>query len=291
MEYLVSVIIPVWNDASRIRLCIDALLKQKLDMNSFEVIVVDNASTDDTFKVLSEYPQITLLSEKRPGSYVARNKALKIAKGKYLAFTDSDCIPSENWLAECLRVAEAQSSIGVIAGDMRFFIDKNDKVEQRALDFETMFSMNQKINSQNGVSITANFFALKEIIIQFDGFNADLKSGGDHELSKRISDAGYETLFCQDGYVMHPARNVAELLVKRKRVIGGSWDREKNILKPLKFAWQAIKLFVKRTFQTLVSNKLSVSRKLGLIGLLFQIFYTSIIEIIRLAFGGISARS
>lgn len=260
-------------------------------MNSFEVIVVDNASTDDTFKVLSEYPQITLLSEKRPGSYVARNKALKIAKGKYLAFTDSDCIPSENWLAECLRVAEAQSSIGVIAGDMRFFIDKNDKVEQRALDFETMFSMNQKINSQNGVSITANFFALKEIIIQFDGFNADLKSGGDHELSKRISDAGYETLFCQDGYVMHPARNVAELLVKRKRVIGGSWDREKNILKPLKFAWQAIKLFVKRTFQTLVSNKLSVSRKLGLIGLLFQIFYTSIIEIIRLAFGGISARS
>ena len=93
----VSVIIPVLNDAPRLRTCLDALESQTFDL-PFEVLVVNNGSSDDPASVLRAFPAARLLHEQQRSSYAARNTGVRQARGEVLAFTDSDCIPAEDWL-------------------------------------------------------------------------------------------------------------------------------------------------------------------------------------------------
>ncbi|WP_272995638.1 glycosyltransferase family A protein [Paraglaciecola agarilytica] len=288
---LISVIIPVWNDEKRISFCLDALSEQTIGLDNFEVFVVNNASTDGTAKVLEAYPWITVLYESKEGSYVARNRAIGLAKGEYLAFTDSDCIPSKSWLQACVNCASQHSDFGVIAGKVAFFEALDSHVEQSALDFETLFSMDQKINSQSGVSITANFFVKREVVLSLGGFNASLKSGGDHALSKRIFALGKPVIYCADGVVSHPARNIKELLNKRRRVIGGSWDDSQSKNKVFTFTWRATKLLLKRQFKVILTGKVTFKSKPSISWLLIRIYFVSLSEIFRLSNGGISSRS
>jgi glycosyltransferase involved in cell wall biosynthesis len=288
---LISVIIPVWNDENRISLCLDALKKQSIGLENFEVIVVDNASTDGTSKVLKNYPWVTILYEPEAGSYVARNRAVNVARGEYLAFTDSDCIPSLVWLEACLKCAEQHQNFGVIAGEVSFFQPQESLVEQCAIDFENMFSMDQKVNSKNGVSITANFFVKSETVRDLGGFNRKLKSGGDHALSRDIYASGKQVIHCAEGVVSHPARNIQELLIKRRRVIGGSWDESSSQNKLSIFIWRATKLLTKRQIQVVITKKVTFRRKPALMWLLIRIYCVSLSEIMRLSNGGASSRS
>jgi len=112
MKPFVSVIIACRNAQGTLRCCIDSLLKQ--DYPSFEIIVADDGSTDNSRKILAEYGNlITVLSLPQCGPSVARNRALEITKGEFVAFTDSDCIAAsklDNELLACF------SQTGVVAG-------------------------------------------------------------------------------------------------------------------------------------------------------------------------------
>ena len=93
----VSVIIPTYNRCWILKEAIDSVLSQKF--TDFEVILVDDGSTDDTSALLSTYgSQITTICQKNKGVSAARNVGISIAKGEYIAFLDSD----DMWLTEKL---------------------------------------------------------------------------------------------------------------------------------------------------------------------------------------------
>ena len=94
----VSVVIPVLNDRDRLNLCLRALEKQSYPRDAFEVVVVDNGSDRPVGDVALSAVRVAVLSEPQPGSYAARNTGIRQAKGEMVAFTDSDCIPHEDWL-------------------------------------------------------------------------------------------------------------------------------------------------------------------------------------------------
>ena len=79
---IISVIVPVRNAAETLGNCLDALLSQDLNPESYEVIVVDNQSTDDSVAVAERYQGVRVLSESRPSAYKARNCGLRAAAGK-----------------------------------------------------------------------------------------------------------------------------------------------------------------------------------------------------------------
>lgn len=287
----VSVIVPVWNDARRVVKCIKALKNQKLSPEAYEIIVIDNGSTDATFEEVQRIDGISVLQEVKPGSYAARNKGLSVAQGHYVAFTDSDCLPDENWLASLIECAETHSNIGVVAGDVSFFKDEADEIDDASLAYESFFSMNQEEYARKGVCITANWLSKKEALLSLGGFNAKLKSGGDHDMAKRLTERGFDVVFCKQATVAHPARNKQEILKKRRRVIGGSWDKTDSKFKSVKLLWEAVKLYIKRTLLLLFSNKASLKQRLSVFGIISAIFFVSLSEIAKLTAGQQSTRS
>ena len=141
----VSVLVPVYNDVSRIGKCIDSLLNLNYPKELYEIIVIDNGSADGTYEFLSELIQevednsLSLIRCLTPGSYAARNAGLDIARGKCIAFTDSDCLVSTHWLQILLSIWEQEEGDVIVAGKVSFFSDSAKRTEQSALDFENMF--------------------------------------------------------------------------------------------------------------------------------------------------------
>ncbi len=93
-----SVIIPTFNRSHTLSRAINSVLNQKY--KNFELIVIDDGSTDDTWDVLAKYPDIKILKQKNYGVSHARNRGINVAKGEWIAFLDSD----DEWLPQKLEL-------------------------------------------------------------------------------------------------------------------------------------------------------------------------------------------
>ena len=90
-----------------------------LSPDDFEVIAVDNLSSDDSMAVARRRRGVRLLSEKRPGAYAARNQGIGAASGELVAFIDADCVPCPDWLGRLQSaMAEAPGTVVVIGRDI-----------------------------------------------------------------------------------------------------------------------------------------------------------------------------
>jgi len=105
----VSVIIPTYNASKTIDLCLASILKQ--DFPDYEVIVVDDGSSDDTREKIKKY-RVRLISKVHMGTPAARNTGFKASKGDILVFVDSDCVAKEDLIAKLIEPLK-DSKIGV----------------------------------------------------------------------------------------------------------------------------------------------------------------------------------
>jgi glycosyltransferase involved in cell wall biosynthesis len=104
----ISVVIPVYNAERYVGSCIEAFLSQDYSREKYEILIVDNGSTDASADIIERYPDITLLFEDRHGAYAARNRGIAEADGAIVAFTDPDCVPCPDWLS---NIAATMSSL------------------------------------------------------------------------------------------------------------------------------------------------------------------------------------
>lgn len=111
-------IVPFFNAGAYIRACVESLLTQSLPPEEYEILMVDNNSTDSSAAIVREYDRVKLLAETRQGSYAARNRGVAEARGRLLAFTDPDCVAAPGWLAS-FRTALAQPGVLVGLGARR----------------------------------------------------------------------------------------------------------------------------------------------------------------------------
>jgi len=115
MTIRISVIIPVYNGDPTIGACLNALAHQSLDRCEFEVIVLDDGSTDTTASVVSRHP-VRLITQTNQGAPAARNRGIDAARGQWVAFTDADCVPSRTWLENLLKAVKKGTSPGSALG-------------------------------------------------------------------------------------------------------------------------------------------------------------------------------
>ena len=121
----VSVIIPVYNRARAVMTCLEQLSLSDYDVNKIQVIVVDDASSDDSYEMLHRYaamfPHIITLQRgvNSKGASVPRNDAMAVASGKWILFVDSDDYIMPGAIADALAVVHAEPQVDMVC--MPFF--------------------------------------------------------------------------------------------------------------------------------------------------------------------------
>ena len=225
----VSVIIPVYNDRERLKLCLDALAVQTLPKDAYEVIVVDNLSDPPLDDVVEPYEGCHYVRETTPGSYIARNTGLAQAKGDILAFTDSDCIPVPEWLERGIKALEEHAPDGSIGGGIELFPANPDSPTAVEL-YEVVFGLNQLTNVNNfNFAATANMFTMRSTLEAVGPFDTELKSGGDMNWGHRVHEAGRPVVFAPEALIRHPTRDkLNQILTQARRHAGGRHDLGKQ---------------------------------------------------------------
>lgn len=219
-EGKVSVITPVYNAERYIARAIESVLAQTY--KNIEIILVDDCSTDNSAGIIKEYqrshPEIIYhLQEKNMGAGVARNKALELAKGQYVAFLDSDDL----WLPEKIsrQIELMQASKAAFSYAAIEMIDENDF----------------KVKSKRNIKVTCDYnYLLKNTIIATSSVVIDRIVLGDFRMSLRRGGQDYATWLqlLRNGTV---ARGINEALV-RYRLTPGSLSSNK--LKSIMQVWE-----------------------------------------------------
>ena len=244
----VSVVIPVYDDLERLKICLEALEKQTYPRNLYEVIVVNNNPLENIEPHIVRFNNVRLICESRRGSYAARNKGILNAKGPVLAFTDSDCIPLEDWLEKGVKHLLSQQNMGLVAGKIEITV--GDTENPTAIEvYEKITAFQQKIYVEKSkFGATANLFTFRNIIKDVGYFNDTFLSSGDNEWGNRVFEAGYKQIYADDTCILHPARKTfSQRFKKRIRIIRG-----KHQLGSLDFS---LRIFMRRLILPVVEAK------------------------------------
>ncbi len=114
-----SIVIPVYNEASSLPQCLKAIAAQTLKPD--EVIVVDNNSTDRTVEVTAQYKFVTLINEKQQGVQFVARAGFDEAKSEIICRIDADTRLPENWLAQVQDYFLSHESVAAVTGDCYFY--------------------------------------------------------------------------------------------------------------------------------------------------------------------------
>ena len=198
----ISVIVVARNEQENILRCVNSILKQNYPTDAFELIVIDDHSTDNTFRILSELDdeRLKVLSlkeyadeEQSIGSYkkYAITQGVSSARGTLIATTDADCIAPSNWLS-LISTFHKDSGAKMIAGPVDF-ISKNNWISiLQELDLIGLMGITAG-SMTNGIPTMcngANLVFEKEVFKQVGGYTDidDLPSGDDILLMMKIKD-------------------------------------------------------------------------------------------------------
>ncbi len=231
----VSVIVPVWNDEPRLASCLKALNSQTLPSEKYEIIVADNGSDRPPDQLVRSFGA-RLITVPRPGSYAARNAAVRVARGRILAFTDADCQPEPNWLETGVNLIVSSPRNIFVGGRIEVFSNSSQFTAVEVYDQVATFQQHRNIHEAN-YAMTANMFVPASTFRSVGLFDEELKSGGDSEWSLRAVSAGVEPVYCHDAAVRHPARGTRAAVQKKlRRLAAGHRDKAPSWVSCWKFS-------------------------------------------------------
>jgi glycosyltransferase involved in cell wall biosynthesis len=212
----VSVIIPAHNAGLRLERLLSALVEQTLS-DPYEIIVVDDASTDATPQRVARWPTVRYVrADRRAGAYAARNRGLHAARGSVLAFTDADCAPMPSWLARGVEALAGE--IDLVAGGIETELPARPSIA--ALVDSIRFLDQELYATVLGYGATANLLVRRSVFERVGGFNERLRSGGDREFGMRATDAGAVIRYAPQAVVRHESRDTLRALARKSVRIG-----------------------------------------------------------------------
>lgn len=194
-----AVIIPHYNDCVRLTRCLTALAPQLID--GVEIVVADNASTEDLSQVKAQFPEVRFVTEPAKGASMARNCGVANTKAPGLIFLDADCMPGSSWLAR----ACALDAKGAVFGGRVDVFDETPPPKSGAEAFETVFAFKQEdYIKKKGFSVTANLVTTRDVFEATGPFLTGVSE--DVDWCRRAVAAGHELRYDDALVVSHPTR-------------------------------------------------------------------------------------
>jgi len=200
---LVSVIIPAFGQPQKLRRAVRSALAQDMSPVEYEVIVVDSYSTDENQKVVAELQSeaqcpLRFFRKQPEGPGPSRNLGAKQARGEFLAFMDSDCEASPQWLREA--VDAFADGVGLVSGK----IVPGPSPDQSVLNFTL------EVREEHFLYHAANIVYRRIAFEEVGGFLADISplsekpmGGEDVDLAWRVKRAGWASCFAGNAVVVH----------------------------------------------------------------------------------------
>lgn len=194
-----SVIIPAFNEAKVIGQCLAALQKQSLPRDCFEVVVVDNGSTDGTAEAAAVFEgslNLRVLFTTAPCISGVRNLGSSFANGRFLAFLDADCIAPSDWLEKAAELLQADSARVIGA---HYLIPPNSSWLAKAWYGD----MSTRKSGPVSYVPSGDLLVSRENFFKIHGFDPEIATSEDTDFCKRASDAGLPTIAIPELGVVH----------------------------------------------------------------------------------------
>ncbi|MBI2480774.1 MAG: glycosyltransferase, partial [Planctomycetia bacterium] len=210
---LVSVIVPTFNRAGWLADALRSLTQQQTgDKFTFEIVVCDNASTDDTAQVVASVAESSMIPirycfQSQAGDAPTRNRALQHAAGDWLAFFDDDQIASGNWLSELVAAAEKTGG-QIIGGAVQLDLTSRQRSEYgsyvcEALRETDLYPQLQPY-LQRALPGTGNALVSRAVFNAIGAFDESFASGGsDYDFFGRARAAGFAMWYTPDAVIRH----------------------------------------------------------------------------------------
>ncbi len=208
MTLSASVVVPAYNAESTLPDCLESLGQLVYPRDCYEVIVVDNGSTDRTPELAKAYP-VKLVTEPRQGAASARNCGVREAGGEVITFIDSDCVVDPHWLQKLMSRFESPN-VNVCGGRVEAWhptsIVERYIVLRRILDQEKMLESSRPFGLP--FIVTANAAFRRQVFDKVGYFDetldvAGVAHGEDADLCWRIQWAGLRLDYEPDAIVYH----------------------------------------------------------------------------------------
>ena len=207
----ISVIVCTYNRADWLREAIESLVTLETDGYTYEVLVIDNASTDETPDVVKQAAEssactVRYVREDEPGVSFARNRGLQESEATWIAFFDDDEIAEPDWLLQLMKAAKEQN-VKCVGGGVRLKLDEGSDRKLRPwvrVILGSTDSMTAQMYDGKRVPTTGNMLIHTEIFEKIGMFRTDLVEGGeDTDVYHRARLEGYEAYHAPQALTHH----------------------------------------------------------------------------------------
>jgi cellulose synthase/poly-beta-1,6-N-acetylglucosamine synthase-like glycosyltransferase len=209
----ISVVVPAFQASVGIERCLAALACQTLPPEQYEVIVVDDGSTDDTADRASRCGARVVRLRRNQGPAQARNAGLAAARGEIVVFTDSDCEPTAGFLAALtgpLRDASIAATKGVYESNQRALVSRFVQLE-----YESRYRHTAAASTVDFIDTYAACYRRIDLV-RLGGFDPRFIVCEDQELSFRLAEAGLTMCFVPDARTYHQHADTLWHYVRKK---------------------------------------------------------------------------
>lgn len=191
---LVTIIIPARNESANISACLSALMAQTYPQSLMEIIVVDDASEDNTAEIVQSFPVKLIRNNPKPGTIAFKKQAIatgiSLAKGDVILTTDADCIVAQTWVSTMVNTLHNQRAY-MITGPVKMIPEHSFLSKFQSLDFAILQGITAASvgNGIHDMSSGANLAYVKSFYHEVGGFNGidDIASGDDMLLMQKFS--------------------------------------------------------------------------------------------------------
>jgi cellulose synthase/poly-beta-1,6-N-acetylglucosamine synthase-like glycosyltransferase len=195
-----SVIVPAYQEEDVVGACVRALAQQTVDRARYEILVVDDGSTDATSDVAREAGADLVIRVPHGGPAAARNAGIEAARGDIVLFTDADCEPGEDWIAHMVAPLADAKVMGV-KGTYR---TRQPSLIARLvqLEFEIRYERMEVLERIDFIDTYAAAYR-RALLVEHGLFDTAYIAAEDVDLSFRLAQAGHWLVFVPGAWVWH----------------------------------------------------------------------------------------
>ncbi len=215
----VSVVVCSYNGAATLAECLTSLMH--LEYPDYEVILVDDGSTDQTAEIAADFPQVLYHHQENRGLSVARNVGAELATGDVVAYTDDDCVAEEFWL---LYLVQAMQDQGVEAIGGPNITPSSDGWVARCVAASPGNPSHVMLNDRFAEHVPGcNMAFRRETLLGLNGFDSQFRQAGDDvDMCWRLLDAGLNIGYAPGAMVWHHRRATVGAYSKQQKGYGRS---------------------------------------------------------------------